>query len=211
MNPTFDLFFLKWRYWLAGDLPSRRSSAGDYKWVGGMEPLLGAVLRAGSSSRSTARLSGDVCRGGDLSVSMRAFAPERECEGRRWSRGQISARNKACRLEAVQRGGGLGFASQCNQRVSTRLPGKGGRLGCCQEADSRSRSPRPQRGRAAQFTYRPCVHRASCRAVQACYGGGPRWTTSRAHANAPTLTAAVLASLGGGFMSAVAGILGRAG
>ena len=188
------------------------SSAGDYKWVGGTEPLLARCCGLGAA-QGRPRGCPETCVVGVISRSPCAPSPPKgnvKVGGGAGDRSQRGTRPADSRLYS---GGddSKGFASQCNQRVSTGLPGKGGRPGCCQEADPRSRSPRPQRGRAAQFTYRPCVHRASCRAVQACYGGGPRWTTSRAHANAPTLTAAVLASLGGGFMSAVAGILGRAG
>ena len=142
----------------------------------------GAVLRAGSSSGSTAWQLMAWFVGVIPRPFMRAIAPEREWDGRRWSRGRISARRTAFGPGAVcspgngKRGRKPIDASPSNQRVSSEQFGKGGRPGCSQETCSGDSGVPVWEGARLSAFYIPCVHRASCHRSAGALWWGPQMT-----------------------------------
>ena len=148
-------------------MPSGESGAGEYERVSAKEPPFDVVPRTGRGAesatwRTMTRFVGVIHR-----LSMRAIAPEREWDGRRWCRGRISARGTPRETASAQGtrsgGGGRPTHRECNQRVSTGLSGCGGRPGYRQDSALAIQESPFRQGTRRSVVYISCVHQASCR------------------------------------------------
>ena len=143
----------------------------------------GAVLRAGSSSRSAAWQLMTWFAGVTRipRPSMRAIAPEREWDGRRWGRGRISTRRAAfgtgamCSSGNEKWGGWPDAASRVQSAREHRAVWEGGEAWLLPgDLLERFRSPRPGRGRVIPAIYIDCVYRASCHRSEGALWWGPQ-------------------------------------